>query len=103
MAIGTENTSSESLTSKAIFVTAFLLAAAGTYYLSSPFRHWFVANYPALDYLPIHAIVGLVLAAPVFFAEDRILNRLTGRDVFSSIRPVTIGVVVGYAVPYVFP
>ena len=103
METGTENTSSESLASKALFVTAFLVAAVGTYYLSLPFRHWFVATYPALDHFSIHAVVGLILAAPVFFAEDRILNRLTKRDVFSSIRPVTIGVVVGYAVPYAFP
>jgi hypothetical protein len=82
------------------YVVAFLFAAIATYFISASLRLWLITNYPSATSWGIQAVVALCLAAPIFFAEDRLLMRITKRDVLSSVRPITIGVVVGYAAPY---
>jgi uncharacterized membrane protein len=90
----------ESMAAKSAYVLAFLAAAGAAFVMSYPLRHWIIASYPNMTHWLLHGFVGLLLTTPIFLAEDRFLVRKTGRDVFSSVRPVTIGIIVGYAAPY---
>lgn len=100
MSAGPVKPAAESIAAKSWHVLAFVAAALASCAISYPLRHWIIASYPGLTHWLLHAFVGLLLAAPVFLLEDRFLARRTGRDVFGSVRPVTIGIVVGYAAPY---
>lgn len=100
MPAGREKAEPESWTSKLLFIAAFLATACGTYFLSLPLHDRVTVDYPALDNFFVQVLVGLVFVAPVFAIEDKLLRRLNKRDVFLSIRPVTIGLFVGYVLPY---
>ena len=100
MSAGTERSAAESIAVKSAYVIAFLVSAFTAYAVSQPLRHWVIASYPNASHWLIHAVIGLLIAAPIFVLEDRFLVRKTGRDVFGSVRPVTIGMIVGYATPY---
>lgn len=96
----------ESWTAKILYVVAFLVSGAGTYFLMSLLHDRMSVAYRVFDNPLLGVLVGLVLAAPVFLVEDRFLLRLTGRGLTnnprsSSIRPVSMGIFIGCFLPYI--
>ncbi len=92
----------EPLLVKLGFVIAFLLAASITFALSGPLVEWWRSKSEVMSTLPVQAVVALPAMFLIFWIEGKIIWKLRGQGVFSTIHPVSIGAYVGYVVHFAF-